>query len=108
MRAAQQEFVLVMQMRRDGIANIAQQIQPALGTSASRDAVNAIAAEMARFYASDVLLKDYAVPQIVSALHSASIAVGGTNGQSIANGQFLPDVKWLTPSYIAKQLGASS
>lgn len=103
---AQQNLLLALQMRRDGIANIATEIQPALGNSTSKDAVNAIAAEMARFYASDVLYKDYTVPLIVSALHAAGIGIGGTNGESIESGQFLPDLGWLTPSFVAAKLGA--
>jgi hypothetical protein len=59
---------------------------------------------MARFYASDAVYKDYALPQIVSALHSAGIAVGGSNGQPLENGQFLPSLDWLTPSFIANRL----
>jgi hypothetical protein len=107
MKAAHQNLVLALQMRRDGISNIAQKIQPALGNSTSQDAVNAIAAEMARFYASDVLYKDYTTPLIVGALHGAGISVGGTNGEALEPGQFLPDLGWLTPSFIAGKLGAS-
>ncbi len=107
MKGAQQDLVTALTMRRDGIANIALQIQPALGSSTNKDAINQIAAEMARFYASDVLYKDYAIPQIVAALHSAGIAVGGTSGQTLEPGQFLPDVGWLTASFVAGKLGAS-
>lgn len=107
MKGAQQNFLLVLEARRDGIANIATQIQPALGSSTNQDAINSIAGEMARFYASDVVYKDYAIPQIVGALHAASIGVGGTNGQTIEAGQFLPDIGWLTPSFIAAKLGAA-
>ena len=106
MKSAQQNFVLTLQMRRDGIANIAQKIQPALGNSTGKDATNAIAAEMARFYASDVLYKDYTVPLVVAALHAADIAVGGNNGQPVEAGQFLPDVGWLTASFVASKLGS--
>jgi hypothetical protein len=106
-KSAQQDLLLALQMRRDGIANIAQQIQGALQASTSTEALSSIAAEMARFYASDALYKDYALPTIVSALHKAGIAVGGTNGEPIEGGQFLPDVQWLTPSYIATQLHTS-
>ena len=97
----QPELLLALQMRVDGLTNIAKQIQPALGTSTSKDAVNAIAAEMARLYASDVLYKDYAAKQIAAALHGAGIAVGAPNGQSIAGGQFVPDVSWVTPTFVA-------
>ncbi len=93
MSDAQQHVVLAFQMRRDGIANIAQQIQPALATSASKDAINSIALEMARLYASDAVYKDYAAPEIAAALHSNGIAVGPPNGETIAGGQFVPDIQ---------------
>ena len=103
-KAAQTDLLLTLQMRRDGIAQIAQQIQPALQASTATDAVNQIAAEMARFYASDVVYKSYALPSIVGALHNAGIAVGGTNGEPVEGGQFLPDLQWLTPSFVATSL----
>jgi hypothetical protein len=106
-KSAQQNLVLAFKMRRDAIANIARQLQPALQSSTAPAAVNAIAAEMARFYASDVLYKDYTLPAIVGALRGAGIAVGGTNGEPVEAGQFLPDVQWLTPPYIASVLRVS-
>jgi hypothetical protein len=104
MNGAQQDVLLALQMRRDGIANVAQQIQPALSTATSKDAINTIATEMARLYASDAVYKDYAAPQIAAELHSAGIAVGPPNGETIAGGQFVPDLRWLTPSFVASQL----
>jgi hypothetical protein len=104
MNGAQQNLVLAFQMRRDGIANIAQQIQPALSTSASKDAINSIATEMARLYASDALYKDYVAPQVAAALHSNGIAVGPPDGETIAGGQFVPDIRWLTPDFVSSQL----
>lgn len=106
MRAAHQDVALTFQMRRDGIEQIAARIQQALGTSTSRDAINAIAAQMARFYASDVVYKDYAVPLIIGALKAAGIGIGGTNGETIQTGQFLPDLSWLTPSFVVGKIGA--
>jgi hypothetical protein len=101
---AQQNLLLALQMRRDGIGNIARQLQAALQPSTAATAINAIAAEMARLYASDVLYKDYTLPVIVSALHGAGIAVGGINGVPVESGQFLSAIQWLTPTYIASQL----
>jgi hypothetical protein len=106
MKSAQTNFVLTLQMRRDAMANIATEIQPALGTSTSKDAITAIAGQMARFYASDVVYKDYTTPLIAGALHSAGIAVGGSSGETIASGQFLTDLGWLNPSFVATKLGA--
>ncbi len=98
-KSANQKLVLTMQMRRDGIANIANEIQPALSSSGSVSAVDAIARETARFYASDVLYKDYASPEIYGAMHAAGVRFGGLNP-----GQFVPNVNWLLPSFIATQL----
>jgi hypothetical protein len=108
MKDAQRNLLLALQMRRDAIANIATEIQPALGTSTSKDAVNAIAAQMARAYASDVVYKDYTTPLIAKALHSAGIEVGGANGETIESGQFVTDLGWLTPTFVANKLGAKS
>ncbi len=104
MKAAQTDVLLALTMRRDGIANIASNIQRALGTSSSADAVKTIAAEMARLYASDAVYKDYATHEIFTALHSAGIGVGGTNGQTIESGQFVPDIEWLSPDFVATRL----
>ena len=101
---AQRDLVLAMQMRRDGIANVANQLQPAIQGSSSATAVYLIAAEMARLYASDVVYKDYSLPMIERALRNAGIAYGGTNGLPIDNRQFVPNIQWLTPSYVAGQL----
>ncbi len=106
-KGANQNFINTLRMRRDGIRNIATDIQPALGNTTSQTAITSIAAEMARFYASDVLYKDYTAPAIASALHAAGIAVGSPNGVSIAGGQFVPNVEWLLPNYIAGQLHIS-
>ena len=106
-KGAHTNVLLTLQMRRDGITNVAGQIQPALQPSTASAAVNAIAAEMARLYSSDVVYKDYALPGIVSALHSAGIAVGAPNGVPVVSQQFVPDVQWLQPAFVATQLHTS-
>ena len=106
MKGAQQMFLYAMQMRRDGIANIAANIQRALGNTTNKDAINAIAVDMARFYASDVIYKDYATHLATAALRGAGIAVGA-NGVQLDESQFLPDLSWLQPAYVASKLGTS-
>lgn len=103
-KTAHKNLLLALQMRADAISNISPEIQPALGNQASKDAIYAIAAQMARLYASDVVYKDYTTTELAAALHSAGIAVGGTDGQQIAAGQFVPDVSWVTPPFIASEL----
>jgi hypothetical protein len=106
-KTAQSHLLFALQMRLDGITNIAGQIQAAVGTSVRTSAVTNIATQMARFYASDVLYKDYTAPEIVSALHANSIAVGGDNGVQVSSGQFLTNIQWLTPKYVASELGVA-
>ena len=105
MQSAQQLLVYALRMRRDGIQLIAKNIQSALNTADRQDAVTQIAAASARFYGSDVLYKSYTLPEIVGALNSAGIPVGGVNGQQINPNQFLTDLGWLEPTFVASKLG---
>jgi hypothetical protein len=107
-KSAQDNLVMTMRMRRDAIANIASDLQPALQGSTATRAVNSIATEMARLYASDVLYKDYVLPNIVGALNKANIAVGGADGEPIVAKQLLPNVQWVLPSFVASQLKVSA
>jgi hypothetical protein len=102
MKVAQQDLLLTLQMRRDGVNNIAGQVQQVLSKAASADAAKSIAAEMARLYASDVVYTDYTAPTIVSVLHG-----NGIYGQPIASGQFVTDIQWLQPAFVASKFGAA-
>jgi hypothetical protein len=106
LQTAHENLVMAMQLRADGIAAVAHNLPAALQPSTAAGAVDAIAADMARFYSSDVLYKDYTLPDIIHSLHNAGIAVGGSNGTPINQGQFLPDIQWLTPAFVAGQLKA--
>jgi hypothetical protein len=106
MAAAQAKLVLVLQLRSDGLLAIANNVEQALG-GAPAHAIAQIAGATARFYASDVLYKAYAAPEMAAALHAAGIAVGAPGGVTLNGGQFLPSLSWLSPDYIAAQLGAS-
>jgi hypothetical protein len=107
-KEVQANLVQALVLRYDGINSIAREIQPAAGSAVSPSAVSTIAGDMARFYASDVLYKLYAVPKLASALHGAGVAVGGANGEQIDGRQFLPSLSWLTTDYISTTLGAGS
>jgi hypothetical protein len=98
-KTAHAKFVQALQMRVDGVGNIAKQIQPALSGNASQTAVNDLAAETAVLYGSDVIYKRYAVPELVGALHAA-----GTRFSPINGDQFVTNVQWVLPSFIAQQL----
>lgn len=106
LQSAQQDLVRTFQLRADGISAIAGNLPSALQAQTSSSSVTSIAADMARFYASDVFYKDYTLPMIVKALRNANIAVGGSGGEPIQTGQFLPNLQWLTPSFVATELRA--
>ena len=93
------DFLMALQMRVDGIAGIADEIQPALSSTATEAQINALAAETAKLYASDVVYKSYALPQIYGALHAA-----GTRFSPINGDQFVPNVEWVQPSFLASEL----
>jgi hypothetical protein len=107
MQTAHNKLVLALTMRRDGIRLIGSQIQQALGTAERRAAINQIAAATATLYASDVVYKAYAVPEMVAALHGAGIPVGGINGEQVQGGQLVNNLGWLSPSYVASRLGVT-
>jgi hypothetical protein len=105
-KEAQREFLLALTLRRDGVAGIAQQLQPALGPSGGR-AVASIAGEMRRFDASDVLYSLRVAPLIGKALKSKDIAIG-PQGEAIAPSRFLPSLDWLDPAYVGQQIGSTA
>jgi hypothetical protein len=105
--SAQQNLVQLMRMRQDAIANVATALPQTLNNSTASGAVNAVAAEMARLYASDVLYKDYVLPDIINALKQRGIAVGGINGEPYDPNQLVPNVQWLLPSFVASKLKVS-
>lgn len=105
--SAQQNLVLAMSLRRDGVSDIANRFQAALSRNTAQNAINAIAADMQEFLASDVVYTTRTAPQIAAALHAAGIPVGGVNGETIQPTSYVPDLGWLTPSYIATKLGTA-
>jgi hypothetical protein len=95
-------FLWALRARVDGIRGIANEIEHALSTAATAASVNALAVETAKFYASDVMYKDYALPQIYGALHAA-----GTRFSPINGDQFLPNIKWLDPAFLGRTLNVN-
>ncbi len=97
LRNGNANLLLALRMRADGIGQIATQIQPAL--NGNQTAVDAIALQTARFYASDVVYKDYSSPEIYAAMNAAGVRFAG-----LPSGQFVPSLTWLVPSNIARAL----
>lgn len=112
MTEAQGDLELVLSLRRDGVANVADKIQTALGGSAGAGkAVDAIAAQMQAFNASDVIYSQRVAPLILKGLKQDGIAASydGTAGEQVLPyASFLPDdggLSWMSPDYVSQQLG---
>lgn len=112
MKSAQSNLELLLSLRRDGVANVADEIQTALGgTAGAGTAVDAIAGQMQAFNASDVIYSQRVAPLILKGLKDDGIAASydGTAGEQVLPyADFLPDISWMSPDYVAQQLGAST
>ena len=115
MKSAQTDLELVLSLRRDGVAKVADEIQTALGgTAGAGTAVDAIAGQMQAFNASDVLYSQRVAPLILKGLKDDGIAASydGTAGEQVLPyANFLPDgggISWMSPDYVAQQLGAAT
>jgi hypothetical protein len=100
MKSAQQSLLISLMLRRDGLKSTADQIRTALGDSGDQadNAIKAIAAQMAAFSASDVLYSVRVVPFIRSALAHNDVVM------SVSRSQFLNNVDWLSPQFVATKL----
>lgn len=112
MKSAQTDLELLLSLRRDGVAKVADEIQTALGgTAGAGTAVDAIAAQMQAFNASDVIYSQRVAPLILKGLKDDGIAASydGTAGERVLPyADFLPEISWMSPDYVAGQLGATS
>jgi hypothetical protein len=104
---AQADLVRTMQLRVDGISDIANNIQDAVSTKTSSDAVRQISVGTSRLYGSDVVYKTFVTTGIAKALNGADIPIGGSTGAQINPGQIVPDLGWLNKTFIDQKIGAS-
>jgi hypothetical protein len=104
MKSAQQNFLLVLDLRRDGVAEIAKRLPTALGQAGAPAAVTQITGQMQAFVASDVIYSQQVVPRIKKALDDNQIG-----GQTIAQSRFLPNpLEWLDANKVAVKLGTAA
>jgi hypothetical protein len=102
MAGAHQSLLMALELRRDGLTKIAEDIKTALGDEgeAADEAITGIAGQMQAFTASDVLYRARVEPFIDRALNDA-----GIGRQTIERSQFLPDIDWQSEQYVAARLG---
>jgi hypothetical protein len=104
MSHAQSTLELVYELRSSAMDEIADKMSTALGDVGSEQATAAIAAQMQKLLASDVLYAAVVRPEIDGVL-----ANNGITGNDVPKSVFLPDgTKWLDESEVSAALGSVS
>jgi hypothetical protein len=98
---AHTSLVQVLELRRDGIAGVADQLPTALGDAQQEDATKQIAVYMRNFLASDVFYTEKVVP----GLRRAAKAEGVDGEVQIPKSHFITDLGWLSASTVADRIG---
>jgi hypothetical protein len=102
MKGAQDKLLLTLDFRAEALRRIAADLPTALGRGQpASQAIQRIAGQMQKFLASDVVYNQRVAPLIKEALDK-----DGITGQRIPNSQFMQSVAWLSPTYLADQLGS--
>jgi hypothetical protein len=104
MAEAQEALELVYALRGGAMAEVAEKMSTALGDVGAEKATAAIANQMRKLMASDVLYASVVRPEI-----DAALADNGLEGEEAPESVFLPDeTKWLDESEVADALGQVS
>lgn len=99
---AAQSLLVALELRQDGLEFVAGQISTALGNEGdvADRAIEGIASQMQAFLASDVLIRSRVTPVVRQTLRDEEVVA-----DPVTTKGFLPGLTWLTPSYVADQLG---
>jgi hypothetical protein len=104
MKAAQDKLLLTLDLRADGLRKIAADLPTALGRGQpAQQAVARIAGNMQYLLASDAVYKARVAPLIKQTLDD-----NGVSGQRIPDSQFMGNIGWLNPTFVATRIGASA
>lgn len=104
MGRAQSTLELVYELRSSAMTEIANQMSTALGDAGSSKATAAIANQMQKLLASDVLYENVVRPEIDGVL-----ADNGIEGSDVPKSTFLPDgTKWIEESSVSSALSSIS
>lgn len=98
MQSAQRYFLLVLDLREEGLTKIANLVPSALSGQNS-NATTEIAGDMEIFLASDIVYSQRVAPLIQQTLKAS-----GVSSQSTTASHFLPNVGWLEPATVQQRL----
>ncbi|HEV3046655.1 MAG TPA: hypothetical protein VGY13_04775 [Solirubrobacteraceae bacterium] len=99
MASAQQNLLLALDLRVEGMDKLAELLPSALGGQSKQLAAK-LAGDMEIFLASDVIYSQRVAPLI-----QQTLAAAGVQGIGTGSSRFLPNVGWLEPSTLLTRLG---
>jgi hypothetical protein len=97
---AQRYLTETMELRRDGLAAVADALPTALGDQDRRQGTTKVALQMQVFLSSDVLYAQRFVPRLADQLKSKSLL----DEVRIPRSQFLPNVQWIDPTFVTDRV----
>ncbi len=100
---AQANLELIYQLRASAMDEIAEKTDDALGDAGAEKATAAIARQMEKLLASDVIYEQVVRPEVDGVL-----ATNGVSDSDLPKSTFLPDPKWLDEGEVSEALGAIS
>jgi hypothetical protein len=103
MKRAQDNLELVYELRANAMDEIADKMSTALGDAGADKAMAAIAKQMQKLLASDVVYETVVRPEIDGVL-----ADNGISGSDVPESTVLPEEKWLEESTVSDALGGIS
>ena len=95
------ELLEILELRRDGLAEIADALRVALGDEDRREGTQDVAVQMQVFLASDVLDTLRFRPALFEVLRDEQLSAPDLPTQP-----FVPDIEWLQPDFVADQVNA--
>jgi hypothetical protein len=96
---AQRYLVEALEFRRDGLNEVADALPTALGDQNRRQGTDRVTAQMQNFLTSDVLYSQRFIPNLAEELQNEDI-----EDQRIPRSQFLPEIDWLEPGFVADRV----
>jgi hypothetical protein len=103
MSQAQSNLELAYQLRASAMDEIAEKTDDALGDAGAEKAMGAIAKQMQKLLASDVVYEQVVRPEV-----DAVLADNGVSDSDLPKATFLPDEKWLDEGTVSDALSAVS
>jgi hypothetical protein len=97
---AQSYLIETLEFRKDGLAAIADALPTALGDQDRREGTEKVTAQMQSFLAGDVIYAARFRPSLSQKLRDEDLA--GT--VRIPPSEFVPDIQWLQPSFVADKV----